>query len=218
MDARNSQTETPQRSYRSSLRAGQAAATRDRIIDAAGALFGERGFARTTLAAIAAEAGVSIETVQAQGPKRELLGAALRRATLGRETDEPILAAPEARALAEAATPQALALAIAELVTGFNARTLGIWRAFASAAADDPLIDAEWSEVMAAVRRNIETVLDFGDSRGWGRLELAREERVAGGWILIGPETYEKLTNRLGWSDARYRDWLALSLAELIFP
>ena len=68
----------PRRSYASPLRAAQAAQTRQRILDSAVRLFAEGGYSATTLPDIAAEAEVSVETIQAHGPKRALLLAAFR--------------------------------------------------------------------------------------------------------------------------------------------
>ena len=51
------------RSYTSQLRADQAIQTRRRIVDAAAELFAERGYAATTIDAVAAAAGVSRKTV-----------------------------------------------------------------------------------------------------------------------------------------------------------
>jgi AcrR family transcriptional regulator len=51
------------RAYRSELRQRQAEETRLRVVAAAAALFADLGYARTTLAKIAAAAGVSAETV-----------------------------------------------------------------------------------------------------------------------------------------------------------
>jgi AcrR family transcriptional regulator len=66
------------RIYRSPLRAAAAEATRRRILDAARKLFAERGFGGTTLEAVAAEAGVAVQTIQqAFGGKKELLRAQL---------------------------------------------------------------------------------------------------------------------------------------------
>src|SRR5699024_2634643 len=53
----------PPRRYESSVRAEQAAATRRRVIDAARRLFEQEGYAATSVAAIAAEAGVVSKTV-----------------------------------------------------------------------------------------------------------------------------------------------------------
>ncbi|WP_264074786.1 TetR family transcriptional regulator, partial [Mycolicibacter minnesotensis] len=71
------------RRYRSELRQQQAEATRSRILAAAADLFATDGYARTTLAKIAASAGVSAETVQGQGPKAALLIAAIQYAGFG---------------------------------------------------------------------------------------------------------------------------------------
>ena len=49
--------------YRSQLRAEQAAATRELVLDAATRLFVERGYAATSIAAIAEAAGVGRSTV-----------------------------------------------------------------------------------------------------------------------------------------------------------
>ncbi len=65
------------RRYRSELRRQQAEQTRERIVAAAAELFAAEGYARTTLAKIAAAAGVSTETVQTHGPKAALMVAAV---------------------------------------------------------------------------------------------------------------------------------------------
>lgn len=64
----------PRRAYNSPLRADQAQQTRRRILEAARELFGEHGYAGTTVAAVAETAGVSPETVYlSAGSKRGLL-------------------------------------------------------------------------------------------------------------------------------------------------
>jgi AcrR family transcriptional regulator len=64
----------PRRAYRSPLRAGQALQTRRRVLDSALELFVDRGYAGTTVAAVADHAGVSPETIYLSlGGKRGLL-------------------------------------------------------------------------------------------------------------------------------------------------
>ena len=59
---------------RSTYRQAQAAATRERIAEAARRLFGVAGYGSTSIEAIAAEAGVAVRTVySAFGTKREIL-------------------------------------------------------------------------------------------------------------------------------------------------
>ena len=79
------------RTYRSELRQEQAEQTRSRVISAAGRLFAEHGYARTTLNKIADAAGVSPETVQGYGPKAALLIAAIEYAAVGVAGEENIL-------------------------------------------------------------------------------------------------------------------------------
>src|SRR4051794_18052282 len=64
------------RRYRSPKRELQARQTREQIVGAARRLFARDGFARTTVEAIAREAGVSAQTVYASaGSKRAIVGA-----------------------------------------------------------------------------------------------------------------------------------------------
>ena len=76
------------RRYRSDLRRQQAELTRERIVTAAAELFAAEGYARTTLAKIAAAAGVSAETVQLYGPKAALMVAAVEYALEPRDPAE----------------------------------------------------------------------------------------------------------------------------------
>src|SRR4029077_7660013 len=62
--------------YRSALRTEQARQTRARMLDGAQQVFAERGYATSTMEAIAAEAGVAVDTLYAGfGSKRGLLSA-----------------------------------------------------------------------------------------------------------------------------------------------
>src|SRR5262245_62208584 len=64
----------PRRPYRSRLRADQAQQTRRRVLESALQLFVDRGYAGTTVAAVADHAGVSPETIYLSlGGKRGLL-------------------------------------------------------------------------------------------------------------------------------------------------
>jgi AcrR family transcriptional regulator len=74
------------RRYDSTGRIAQALRNRAAILDVAQRQFLERGYAATTVASIAGEAGVSVETVyKAFGGKAELVGAIYERGLIGRQ-------------------------------------------------------------------------------------------------------------------------------------
>ena len=63
LEYRNDRTCQPQAQLQLAPPPEQAAATRREILEAAERLFGRKGYAATTMAAIAAEAGVALKTV-----------------------------------------------------------------------------------------------------------------------------------------------------------
>ncbi|HXD69736.1 MAG TPA: TetR family transcriptional regulator, partial [Gaiellales bacterium] len=88
-----SDDDTPRRPYRSERRREQARETRRRMLEAAGTLLAARGYAGTTIAAVAAEAGVAPETVYAAfRNKRTLVGELVRTAVRGDGSAPPAAA------------------------------------------------------------------------------------------------------------------------------
>jgi AcrR family transcriptional regulator len=97
----------PKRRYDSTGRQVQARRSREAILDAAQMLFLDAGYAATTIAAIAAEAGVSVETIyKAFGGRPGLVRAIYQRGLEGRE---PVPAFQRSDAMRERETdPQAI--------------------------------------------------------------------------------------------------------------
>src|ERR687884_2044258 len=97
----------PKRAYDSPRRRAQAAATRRDILDAAQRLFERRGYAATTMGAIAAEAGVALKTVYvAFETKSGLLRALWHLLLRGDEADIPIPDRPWYRQVLEETDPE----------------------------------------------------------------------------------------------------------------
>src|SRR5215469_15981229 len=79
------------RRYESTRRRAQAAATRREILDAAQRLFERQGYAATTMAAVAAEAGVALKTVYvAFATKPRVLQGLWNLRLRGDEEDVPV--------------------------------------------------------------------------------------------------------------------------------
>src|SRR6476646_11148124 len=108
-------TKSPaKRSYNSSRRSLQAAQTRDEVISAAMARFSATGWAGTTLAAIAEEAGVSVETIyNGFGSKKGLLRAAMEVAVVGDTEPVPFVERPEFLAMGTGTLDERIAHAAA---------------------------------------------------------------------------------------------------------
>src|ERR671937_2719513 len=95
------------RRYESPRRRAQAAATRREILEAAQRLFERQGYAATTMAAIAAEAGVALKTVYvAFETKSGLLRALWHLRLRGDEEDVPVGERAWYRAVLEQPDPE----------------------------------------------------------------------------------------------------------------
>src|SRR5919202_772497 len=98
----------PKRPYHAPRRAAAAAQTREAIVAAAKARFEAGGWVATTMAAVAADAGVSPKTIEATfGTKAKLLAAVVDYAIRGDVDPTPMAARTEVQAervAADAAT------------------------------------------------------------------------------------------------------------------
>lgn len=203
----------PPRRYRSTLRAEQATLTRQRVVEAAARLFVEHGYTRTTVAAVAAAAGVAAETVYAAlGGKRALLEAVIDEAIA------PGGASHDAAAdeCATRPTPQTRLRAYVGFCCAVLARTSPFHRVIRGAA-DAEAFAGELRARLLAVRLTRQTRhlrLLVGDALRPGvTLDHAAERFCA----LTSPELHHLLTTELGWSHAAHEAWLAaLAAAELL--
>lgn len=200
-------------------RARQAAATRARIVDAAGRLFAERGYAATTIDAIAAEADVAVETVYARFKnKRNLLDAYLDVSIVGDAEPVPLLDRPEVQAVRTAADQREQVLLLARLMRGVLERNAAVHAVLRTAVAVDPELDAlatEDDERRGATQRAFVEMLA---SRGALRAELSVGDAADTMSAIVNPETYAYLTRRRNWTPARVERWIADSLTLLLLP
>jgi AcrR family transcriptional regulator len=206
------------RSYNSTLRAEQAANTRQRILDASAACFARSGYAGTSLADIAAEARVSVETVKLNGPKRALLLAAFEQAFAGSEGRETIAEREIGRGIVEVADDQIVG-AFVHFVASANERTSGLWAGFLSAASSDPLVQQELDDLLARRRVDFLAAVAEFDRRGMLGPDLGDDDRRELADILsflVSPESHQQLVTQSGWSMERYEAWLRETIERLL--
>jgi AcrR family transcriptional regulator len=202
---------TPARTYRSTRRAAQAAQTRSDVLAAAMRCFERTGWTGTTLAAIAREAGVAVETVYAGfGSKKGLLRAAMEAGVVGDAEAVPFAERDESRRLGRGTPAERLA-AGAAVVADIHERTAGTWRAILDVAAGDPEV-AAWRDELEAGRL-VEIRRSLGLITGRDDVDDVAVEAL---FVLYGPETYTKLVHDLGWDRERYVAFLGAVAARVL--
>jgi AcrR family transcriptional regulator len=205
------------RTYRSALRQRQAEETRTRVVAAAAELFAADGYVRTTVARIAAAAGVSAETVQGQGPKAALLIAAVEHAAFGVIGESDIFELEAGRRLlAIDEREEALAFMV-EVQTDVHERTARLATALIGAASMDPELGEYLDGLLDGIKLQGGRIVELLRDRGWLRSDVPLDELVETLVVLCSIETYLHMTQRDGWSATRYRGWLQRMLAETIF-
>jgi AcrR family transcriptional regulator len=197
------------RNYRSPLRAGQADETRRRVLAAAQELFLARGYAGTTVTAVAEAAAVSPDTIYASlGGKSGLLEGMLSEARTDPEDpaqrghddhNDPISALTDPRQRLR----QMIGLSCERL-----ARTSPI-HAVLRGAADGHPFAAELRARMLQVRlriqsTNVQTYL--GPALRDGLTVKRAAERYS---ALLSPELYHLLTVERRWTTRQYESWVA---------
>ncbi|MGW3995798.1 TetR/AcrR family transcriptional regulator [Amycolatopsis sp. NPDC004772] len=193
--------EGARRRYESPVREERARRTRAHVVATAGKLFAARGYGGTSMRQIAAEAGVSLETVTQTGRKPQLLLAAFRDGFAG-DPD-----AMNLDALAGPAGPADLPSVVARVAAGLRG-SLPIWRAFTTAAAADPEVAAVRAELAAARRAEIAERLLAAGLAGGG--SIGRLADAIG--LLMSHEAYDHLTAVCGWTHEEYVAWAAMAV------
>jgi len=198
------------RPYNSRLRAEQAEETRLKIRRAARLMFERQGFADTTVAAIAEEAGVAVPTVYANyRSKGGVVGAMLEE--LEEAADQP---GWEARIRAETDPVRQLHLFVSWIRILFESGA-PILRAAMEARGD--------ADVAAMIEHGDDsrlggttTLAEHWDRRGVLRPGLEALEAAHSLWLLTSFEQYQLATDRFGWSSRKYERWLSSVAEEVI--
>jgi AcrR family transcriptional regulator len=207
------------RAYRSNGREAQARRTRRRVVEAATAVFLECGWSGATVRAVAAEAGVSVPTIEALfGTKARLLKAAIDVAIAGDDEPVSVLERPWAAAASQAGNAQEFLSTVGGVLATAQERSAGlVLAAFEGAARDREL--ARLAEQMTAQRAAtagwiVERLLPLAPLRPG----CSRGEAVDTVWVLMDPAVFDRLVRRLSWTPERYGRWFASSALRLLTP
>lgn len=195
------------RPYRSPLRAEQAEATRQRIIDAGLTLFADRGYPGTSVAEIARAAGVSAETIYGSvGSKRGIIDALLAQV----ETERVAERARDALA-ARGGAPAAALDVLAELSVAFWQQHGTLARVLRNGVGD-PEIGAAWVERQDGRRAIIHGLIETWPA-GTLRTGLDPGRAADIAWALTSDEVHDLLVGLRDWPPEVFLAWLRSTLA-----
>jgi len=188
--------------------------TRNRVVAAARDLFVAKGYTATSMADIAAEAGVALQTVYKAGTsKAELLHMVVDAEVAG--DDEQVMFAQREsfQALARQTDPRRQVRMLADLITDVQERSASIQAAYRQAAAVDASVAGYFE---AAHMRRLQTFTAAIHLMPRAQLQRPPEEAATTVWAMASPEVFHLLRHVRGWNADQYRTWLRRTLASVL--
>lgn len=205
----NDDVKTGKRRYQAPRRAEQAAATRRTILAAARDLFVQHGYVTTTVAEIADQAQVSVDTVYATiGRKPVLLRALVETALSGTDHEVPAIERDYVTAIRAAGNVRDKLATYADAITSIHQRLAPIFLALRDAALQDPACAQLWTEIAQRRARNMR---DFAaDLRATGELrnDLTNDDAADIIWSMNAVEYWVLLIHERHWTTNKFRQWL----------
>lgn len=205
----------PARRYDSTQRRQQAQQNRERVLQAARQRFLAQGYAATTVAEIARDAGVSVETVyKTFATKAGVLKALFDVSVAG--DDDPIpMAQRDVIQQVRNAPDAARKIAIyAKHLASTMPRSAPVQLLARDGAASSPDAATVWKQI----RDETLTAMKMfaADLAKTGQLQVSAAAARDVLWTYHAPELYELLVLERGWSAARYGEFITRALADAL--
>jgi AcrR family transcriptional regulator len=196
------------RAYDSSRRRAQAAATRRDILAAAQRLFEQQGYAATTIAAIAAEAGVALKTVYlAFETKSGVLRALWNLLLRGDQGEVPVAERSWYREVLAEPDPQRQLRLNARNSRAVKTRIAGMLKVVRDAAPVDRDIEALWQRIQTEFYANQRVIVERLAERKALRRGLGVDRATDILWTLNHPDVWQLLVAERGWTPEQYEQW-----------
>ena len=206
---------TVNRRYVSPRRQEQARQTRRAILDAAAKLFVDPGYAAAPLTAVAAEAGVAVQTVYAVfGSKRQLLSDLVDVTLAG---DDEQVAMPDRSFVAEIRAVTGLRAKLARYaqhLVQIHARQVHVMLALAGAATADTDAAAIWRKNLEERHRGM--TMFATDLAATGEVGVSVERAADVLWLAQDIRNYDWLVRQRGWSTEQFEEWYVDSVANVL--
>jgi AcrR family transcriptional regulator len=220
MDEKVNPPSAKKRRYDASQRRAVAADTRESILSAARSLFIDRGYTATTMAAVANEAGVALDTIYATvGRKPQLFRLLMESAISGQQHPVPAEERGYVQAIRATADPSAKIRLYAHAVAEIQSRLAPLFRVLQEASRSEPALAELWSEISARRAANMRLfVADVAAGLPSLPNGLTVEEAADLVWATNGPEFYLLLVEERGWPLERFELRLSELWSNLLLP
>jgi AcrR family transcriptional regulator len=208
------------REYDSTRRQAQAIETRRHILEAAHKLFTERGYAGATAEAIAAEAGVSAQTIYAifKNKKRILVSLMNVSPATGMEDHTPMSERANVQAVAQERDQRRQLQMFAQVVASNLSQVAGVFEVMVEAAKIEPdferMVQKLHKQRLEHMTLAVQQIAANGPFRE--NMDEARARDTV--WTLTSGEVFLLLTRDRGWTKEQYADWLADMLIRALLP
>ncbi len=209
----------PPRRYDSSRRREQARQNRRSVVEAARRLFLERGYAGTTVPAVAAAAGVSTETVyKAFANKAGILKAVFDVAIVGDHEPIPMLQREWVQRNLAEPDPRRKLIMYGEHLAAAGPRAAAVQLLAREAAASDPEAARVWDQMVAERLIGMTHFARHLHEGGHLRADVSVDEARDVLWTYNSVELYDLLVLQRGWAAERYGRWVANALIAALLP
>ena len=207
------------RRYDASRRQEAAAKTRRAILDTARKIFLAQGYAGTSMPAIAAAAGVALDTVYtAVGTKPVLFRELVEEAISGQDHPVPAEERDYVKVIHAEPDPHRKIVIYAHAVRTIAPRLAPLFAVLKEAGRSEPELAALWKEIAERRAGNMRFFVAEVEDAGGLRSGVSVDEGADLVWATNAPEFYLLLVEERGWHPNRFEHWLVALWSRALLP
>ena len=178
------------------------------ILEAALRLFERDGYSATTMAAVAAEAGVAVKTVYvAFETKSGLLRSLWNKLLRGDERDAPVAEREWYREAVEEPDPERQLRLNARNSRAAKTRIAALLDVIRTGATADPDIEKLWARIQTEFHANQRVIVESLAAKKALKRGLSVDRATDILWTLNHPDVWQLLVRQRAWSADEYEQW-----------